>query len=65
VQSTKPMLHRAEELINGARQQDYGDKLRNFDQIAAFWNAQLMYKLKEPVTAEDVALCMIGVKAAR
>lgn len=67
VQSQKPMLHRAEELINGARQKDYGDKLRNFDQIADFWNAQLKYKLApgQKVTAEDVALCMIGVKAAR
>lgn len=67
VQRAKPMLHRAEELINGARQQDYGDKLRNFAQIAAYWNAHLMYKLApgQSITAEDVALCMIGVKAAR
>lgn len=67
VQSTKPMLHRAEELINGARQQDYGDKLRNFGQIADLWTAHLKYKLgiNQVVTAEDVALMMINVKQAR
>jgi hypothetical protein len=62
-----PMLHRAEELINGARQQDYGDQLRNFGQIADFWNAHLKYKLSpgNQITAEDVALMMINLKQAR
>jgi hypothetical protein len=62
-----PMLHKAEELINGDRQKDYGDKLPNFSQIADFWTAHLKFKLKEDVkiTAEDVALMMINVKQAR
>ena len=62
-----PMLHKAEELINGARQQDYGDKLQNFSQIAMLWQGILATKLQNTqfITAEDVALCMMAVKMAR
>lgn len=62
-----PMLHQAEELINGERQKDYGDKLPNFSQIADFWNAHLKFKLMpgHSVSAEDVALMMVNVKQAR
>lgn len=62
-----PMLHKAEELINGARQQDYGDKLQNFSQIAMLWQGLLATKLQFGtfITAEDVALCMMAVKMAR
>lgn len=67
VEKSVPMLHQAEELINGERQKDYGDKLPNFSQIADFWNAHLKFKLSqyEKITAEDVALMMINVKQAR
>ena len=62
-----PMLYRAEELINGERQNEYGDKLPNFSQIAALWTAHLMFKLApdQTISAEDVALMMINVKQAR
>lgn len=62
-----PMLHRAEKLIRGDRQQDYGDKLENFDQIAALWTATLRRKLRPgaEITAEEVGLCMMQVKIAR
>jgi len=62
-----PLLHRAEELINGDRQKDYGDKLQNFAQISMLWQGTLAHKLMpgEMITAEDVALCMIQVKIAR
>ena len=62
-----PMLYRAEELINGERQNEYGDKLSNFSQIAALWTAHLMFKLApdQTISAEDVALMMINVKQAR
>lgn len=65
--STVPMLHKAEELINGQRQQDYGDKLQNFSQIAMLWQGVLATKLKvtAAITPEDVALCMMQVKIAR
>lgn len=62
-----PMLHKAEDLINGQRQQDYGDKLQNFAQIAMLWQGVLATKLKvtSAITPEDVALCMMQVKIAR
>lgn len=66
-ETSRPMLHQAEALINGQRQKDYGDKLPNFSQIAEFWTAHLKFKLApgQEVTAEDVALMMINVKQAR
>ena len=62
-----PMLHRAQELIQGDRQADYGDKLPNFTQIAMLWTGVLAQKLPfgTRITAEDVALCMMQVKIAR
>lgn len=63
--SAIPLLHRAEALINGDRQMDYGDKLENFSQIANLWTATLGRKLTQEITPEDVALCMIQVKIAR
>lgn len=65
INEKKPLLQRANELIGGDRQKDYGNKLQNFAQIAMFWNATLATKLTSPVTPEDVALCMMGVKMAR
>lgn len=62
-----PMLHRAEKLIRGDRQQDYGDKLENFSQIAELWTATLRRTLRPgaEITAEEVGLCMMQVKIAR
>jgi len=61
------MLHRAEDIITGARQNDYGDKLQNFSQIAMLWQGTLATKLAPGnlISAEDVALCMMQVKIAR
>lgn len=63
----EPMLHRAQALIQGPRQEDYGDKLQNFSQIAMLWQGYLAPKLQfqSAITPEDVALCMILVKMAR
>lgn len=60
-------LAQADALIKGDRQQDYGDKLTNFTQIAMLWQGTLAMKLPPGVTItpEDVALCMIQVKIAR
>lgn len=62
-----PMLHRAEDLINGQRQADYGDKLANFSQIAMGFQMVLAAKLApgSEISPEDVALCMMQVKIAR
>jgi hypothetical protein len=61
------MLQQAHELINGQRQQDYGDKLQNFSQIAMGFQMVLATKLQpdQYITPEDVALMMMQVKIAR
>lgn len=68
-QPIKPpsLLMMAEDIINGDRQDDYGDKLQNFSQIAMLWQGVLAAKLSPEscITPEDVALCMIQVKIAR
>lgn len=66
-QRKKPLLQRANELIGGDRQRDYGNKLQNFSQIAMLWQGTLATKLQASaqITAEDVALCMMQVKIAR
>ncbi len=52
-------------LTRGARQSDYGHPLDDFGDTAALWTVMLRRKLLEPITAEDVALCMVQVKMAR
>ncbi len=59
------IFSRARRLIHGQRQSDYGDKLENFSQIAAFWNASLARKLSAQITPADVGQMMIGLKLAR
>lgn len=61
------MLSKADNLIQGQRQNDYGDTLQNFSQIAMLWQGTLATKLApgQAITPEDVALCMIQVKIAR
>lgn len=63
----KSFLQQADALINGDRQQDYGDKLQNFSQIAMLWQGTLAPLLgpDAQITPELVALCMIQVKVAR
>jgi len=66
-ETPKSMLQQADDLINGQRQKDYGDKLRNFTQIAMGMQMVLAAKLLPGaiITANDVALLMIQVKIAR
>lgn len=59
------ILATAHELINGDRAKDYGDPQENFGRLAALWNAQLGKKLAEPLTAQDVAYCLIQLKMSR
>jgi len=63
----KPMLQQAQETISGPREQEYGNKLQNFSQIAMIWQGILAPKLQLGcvISPEDVALLMIGVKMAR
>lgn len=61
------LLKQAEAIIHGARQEEYGDKLQNFTQIAMLFQGTLATKLLPDarITPEDVALLMIQVKIAR
>lgn len=54
-------LDKAKEIINGARQENYGKPERNFNQIAAYWSLYLDHD----VSATDVALMMVLMKLAR
>lgn len=65
VESDVPPHIEADNLVNGARQANYGHPLDNFTGTAGIWNGIVHKKLKEPLTAEDVALCMVGVKLSR
>jgi len=58
---SKTVLEEAAELINGQRQKDYGSALDSFTRIGKIWSAILDIH----VGAEQVALCLIGLKVAR
>ncbi len=51
----------AASLVNGERQNEYGHPLDNLDRAAQIWSVIL----DSPVTAEQVSLCMVGMKIAR
>lgn len=55
------ILHTAIDLTCGDRDDTYGSPRTNHERIALIWTVILDY----PVTAEQVALCMAGVKIAR
>lgn len=61
------ILEEAQDLVNGDRQQSYGDAYESFDRIAKMWSAYLNTKLKgaERVTPKDVASMMILMKVSR
>jgi hypothetical protein len=59
------ILKEADAIAGQDRSRDYGHPLENHQRIAAIWNVQLAAVLTKPLTAKDVALCMIGLKLAR
>ncbi len=61
------ILQEAERLVNGDRQQSYGDASESFERIADFWHAYLKTKLKGDahISAKDVAAMMILLKISR
>ncbi len=65
---TTEMPHEeAARIVLGPRGEYYDTPLRNFDRTGLIWSGILLDKLVPGVTltAEDVALCMVGVKIAR
>ena len=55
------IMEEAELLVNGERRSDYGPARQSFDNIAAMWSVIL----GQPVTAKEVALCMVALKLVR
>lgn len=55
------ILEEARGLVHGQRQETYGHPLDDFTRTAAIWTAILGC----PVTPEQVALCMVGLKISR
>ena len=51
----------AAKLVSSDRRAEYGHPLDNFDRAAKIWEAILGIE----ITAEQVALCMVGMKIAR
>ena len=56
------ILHQADELLHGARQDSYGDPVPNYVRIGAIWGALLDC---DPLPAHVVALMMAGLKLCR
>jgi hypothetical protein len=63
------VLHEAERIIYGDREQTYGHPSKNLETIAKMWNAYLFQDINEPaegaLNAKDVAAMMILLKVAR
>jgi hypothetical protein len=55
------ILREAATIVEGARNQDHGDKRRSFVMIAALWSAYL----EHPVSPADVAWMKAQMKSAR
>ena len=63
----KSILEEAEELTGGARQEQYGHPIVNFQNIADLWNKFINGKYESwiELTPEDVGFLMVLVKVAR
>lgn len=55
------LLRQAASIISGERNRNYGDPEDNLGRTAKIWSVILGMD----VTAEDVAMCMVGLKVAR
>lgn len=55
------ILEEAGQIIHGARRDAYGPVRESFDRVAKVWEAILL----RPITAEEVAMCMVGLKLCR
>jgi len=68
--TAREIAQRAAELVSGDREAQHGDKMNNFSNIAALWNAwidvqQDMHGKEVALNVEDVAAMMVLLKLAR
>ena len=64
--SRKSILEQADKLVNGDRNEQYGNPEENFKLIAKFWDTYLSQRAKDTsLLPEDVASMMILFKVAR
>lgn len=61
IEEDETILQEAQRLVHGNRGADYGHPYFDFSKTALIWQAVLGI----PVTPEQVALCMVGVKISR
>lgn len=59
------LLNEAADLVQGERQDDYGDPKVNFQRIADYWNTYLGDKVTQPLTWKEIGDMMILLKIAR
>lgn len=61
------VLNTARDLINGDRNNQYGDPRQDFKRTAEIWTSMLAHKLKpgEEIEPHEMALMMVGVKVSR
>src|SRR5262249_4301155 len=59
------ILQEAQRLTHGNRNASYGHPLVDYSRTAALVSAMLAHKLKEPLTASEMACAMICVKLSR
>lgn len=59
------ILQEAQRITHGPRQADYGHPLDDYGRTAQLASVLLSHKLKEPLTAHEMALLMCCVKLSR
>jgi hypothetical protein len=62
---SQEMADHAVNLVHRERGQAYGHPKDDFTRIAMMWNGILHGKLKQPITPEDIPLCMMALKMSR
>jgi hypothetical protein len=61
----KSVLQEAQEIIYGDREKTYGKPSKNLETIAVMWQAFLDARGDVSLTAKDVSVMMVLLKAAR
>jgi len=55
------ILGEADKLVNGDRQEAYGDAVKSLDRIAKLWSAIL----GKDIEGQEVGLCLVALKISR